>query len=157
MRWDIPHEWDVSPYWYRCRMVNFTFQKLIVYIWYENELLSPSSDLTSTQVKSHWSGIIFFHVNSFSWSIPPMAGLLFSLASVCLYNYFVKKFNLSSEWSSADLISNSKLKLKKMKITYVLKNSLVGWLGWVSHWGRTFSHVKPTWKVSHWGETSHPT
>ena len=39
--------------------------------FYENGFISPSRDLTLTQVRLNLGGIIFLHVNSFCQAVPP--------------------------------------------------------------------------------------
>ena len=62
---------------------------------YENGFIPPSWDLTSTQVRSHLGGMIFFHVNSFCQAVPPRQDCSFSLDSACFYIYYVTKCNSS--------------------------------------------------------------
>ena len=54
---------------------------------YENGFIPPRRDLTSTQVRSHLSGKIFLHVNSFCRAVPPRQDCSFSLDSIRFYNY----------------------------------------------------------------------
>ena len=59
----------------------------------ENGFIPPKWGLTSSQVRSHLGGMIFFHVSSFRGTVLPRPNCSFSLDSVCFNNYFVKKCN----------------------------------------------------------------
>ena len=80
------------PTWVRCftwvrSRQNGVFHFVKTNRLYENVFIPPRWDLTPTQVRSHLGGMIFLHVNSFCWAVPPRRDCSFSLVSVFFYNY----------------------------------------------------------------------
>ena len=55
----------------------------------ENGFIPPKWGLTSSQVRSHLVGMIFFHVSCFCGIVLPRPDCSFSLESVCFNNSFV--------------------------------------------------------------------
>ena len=77
MRLDIPPEWNITYEWDPSRMVNFTLQKPIIYM---NMNSSHPGEITLI-----WND--FSQCKQFFQGCPTYAGLLFSLDSVCFYNF----------------------------------------------------------------------
>ena len=62
---------------------------------YENWFIPPRWDHTSTQVRFHLVGMIFFLCKQFFWAVPPRQDCSFSLNSLCFYNCYMKTWNSS--------------------------------------------------------------
>ena len=54
----------------------------------ENEVISPRWDLTSRQVRSHWGGMIYLHVNGFSRAVLPRQNYYLLITQVIFWNYY---------------------------------------------------------------------
>ena len=65
---------------------NGVFHFVKTNLLYENAFIPPRWDLTSMQVRSHLSGMIFLHVNRLCRAVPPTQDCSFSLDLVCFYN-----------------------------------------------------------------------
>lgn len=90
LRWDTPAAWDTGiPH----------LSEIPPELWislsnrlHENEFIAPRWDLTSLRVRSQFGGMIFLHVNGFSWALLPRHDCYLVLPRYVRY-YSVKKCN----------------------------------------------------------------
>ena len=69
MRSDILPEWNILP---KCEPAEWCIPlSKNKSFMYENGFIPPRRDLTTTQVRYHYGGMIFLHVNSFTRAVPP--------------------------------------------------------------------------------------
>ena len=107
MRWYISLQWNISPERDLDRMINFTKASCL----YENEFIPPRWDFSSTQMRSHYDGVLFCHVCSFTeLSYLDRIAIYVNLGVLLLIIPWKSTIHLI-ELSSADVyISNSNFK-----------------------------------------------